>query len=87
LTRLRLKGDYHHNMNMLETGEGELVVVRWPGQDVRCNAEDFLPCEFCLGFMRRRDLWKHQLACEFKSKTLPSTAARNSRFNERQNCW
>jgi hypothetical protein len=28
LTRLRLKGDYHHNMNMLETGEGELVVVR-----------------------------------------------------------
>ena len=69
LTRLRLKGDYHHNMNTLETGEGELVVVRRPGQDVRCNAEDFLPCEFCLGFIRRRDLWKHQLACEFKSKT------------------
>ncbi|CAB3999438.1 Hypothetical predicted protein [Paramuricea clavata] len=70
LTRLRLKGDYHHNMNTLEIGEGELVVVRRPGQDVCCNAEDFLPCEFCLGFMRRRDLWKHQLACEFKSKTL-----------------
>ena len=66
LTKLRLKGDYHHNMNVLETGDGEFIVVRRPGEEETCSIDDFLPCEFCLGFMKRWDLWKHQLTCEFK---------------------
>jgi hypothetical protein len=57
LTKLRLQGDYHHNMNTLETGEGELITVRRPGQDeTKKNVQDFLPCEFCLGFFRKWDL-------------------------------
>ena len=28
LTKLRLQRDYHHNMNTLETGEGELITVK-----------------------------------------------------------
>ena len=68
LTKLRLKGDYHHNMKILEIGGGELIVVRRPAEDETCTIDDFLPCEFCLGFMKRWDLWKHQLACEFNPK-------------------
>lgn len=67
LTKLRLQGDYHHNMNTLETGEGELITVRRPGQDeTKKNVQDFLPCEFCLGFFRKWDLWKHQASCPHK---------------------
>jgi hypothetical protein len=75
LAELRLKGDYHHNMKVLETGDGDLIVVRRPGEDKSCSIHDFLPCEFCLGFMKRWDLWKHQLSCEFKPSTSTETEA------------
>ena len=29
--RIRLRGDYHHNCNVLALGKGELLVVRNPG--------------------------------------------------------
>ncbi|XP_028417721.1 uncharacterized protein LOC114542174 isoform X2 [Dendronephthya gigantea] len=69
LDKLRLQGDYHHNMNTLETGEGELIIVRRPGEDGKYRVEDFLPCEFCLGFFRRWDLWKHQTSCPHKTES------------------
>ena len=73
LGKLRLKGDYHHNMKMLETGDGDLIVVRRPGEGESCSIHDFLPCEFCLGFMKRWDLWKHQQACEYRPCTEANT--------------
>ena len=73
LGKLRLKGDYHHNMKMLETGEEDLIVVRRPGEGESCSIHDFLPCEFCLGFMKRWDLWKHQQACEYRPCTEANT--------------
>lgn len=72
LAKLRLRGDYHHNMTTLETGEGELIVVRRPGQDMKCSVNNFLACEYCLGFIKHDELWKHQNACEFKPKSNES---------------
>ena len=47
LTKLRLQGDYHHNMNTLETGEGELITVRRPGQDeTKKKSRTFFPASF-----------------------------------------
>ena len=66
--KLRLKGDYHHNMRILEIGDGELIVVRRPGQGDTYSIHNFLPCEFCLGFKKRCDLWKQQLTCEHNPK-------------------
>ena len=83
LTTLRLKGDYHHNMRSLETGDGELIVVRRPGENESCTIDDFLPCEFCLGFMKRWDLWKHQLTCEHKPCTEADDQA-NSKNKQAQ---
>ena len=68
LEKLRLSGNYHHNLNVLETGSGQLIVVRRPSNTEKCNPDDYLPCTFCLGFIRRQDLWKHANNCQFKPK-------------------
>jgi hypothetical protein len=63
-------------MNTLETGEGELITVRRPGHgETKKNVQDFLPCEFCLGFFRKWDLWKHHASC-------PNKPPRVSRFSK-----
>jgi len=49
ITRLRLSGDYYHNLNVLQTKSGNLVVVRRP-KDVVVDYSDFLPCTGCRGF-------------------------------------
>ena len=66
LEKLRLLGNYHHNMSVLETGEGDLIVIRRPSPGEACTADDFQPCQYCLGFIRRQDLWKHVASCQFK---------------------
>ncbi|XP_068694511.1 uncharacterized protein [Montipora foliosa] len=66
LEKLRLLGNYHHNLNVLETGKGELIVFRRPTSGKECSPSDFLPCNYCLGFIRRQELWKHVKLCKFK---------------------
>lgn len=67
IEKLRSLGDYHHNLTVVETGEGELIIKRRPSLDEKCNADDFLPCNRCLVFIKRMDLWKHIKSCKFKS--------------------
>ena len=45
IVRLRLLGDYHHNLNVLCTKEGKLIVVRRPRS--AADHSDFLPCRAC----------------------------------------
>lgn len=66
LEKLRLLGNYHHNMKVLEIGEGELIVMRRPSNNESCDPKDFLPCSYCYGFLKRQDLWKHGSSCQFK---------------------
>lgn len=66
LEKLRLLGNFHHNLNVLETDKGELILKRRPSSDKRCNPDDFLPCKHCLAFMKRQELWKHMKCCKFK---------------------
>lgn len=66
LEKLRLLGNYHHNLTVMETGKGELIVYRRPTSGKGCNPSDFLPCNFCLGFIKRQELWKHVKSCKFK---------------------
>ena len=70
LEKLRLLGNYHHNLTVLEVGKGELIVSRRPSTTKRCNPNDFLPCGHCLGFIRRQELWKHVKSCKFKSENI-----------------
>ena len=66
LEKLRLLGNYHQNVTVLETGKGELIIKRRPSSDKRCNPDDFLPCNYCLAFIKRQELWKHMKCCKFK---------------------
>eukprot|EP00057_Strongylocentrotus_purpuratus_P015041 XP_011669515.1 PREDICTED: uncharacterized protein LOC100890715 isoform X2 [Strongylocentrotus purpuratus] len=56
---LRNKGNYYHNIKVLNTSEGELILVRRPGDKDIFDQEDYGPCPYCLGFFKRNDLWKH----------------------------
>ena len=64
--KLRLLRNYHHNLTVLETGKGELILKRRPSCDKKCNPSDFLPCQYCLGFLKRQELWKHIKSCAYK---------------------
>lgn len=71
LEKLRLLGNYHHNLTVLETGKGELIVMRRPSSsNQKSRAEDFLPCPSCCGFLKRQDLWKHAKSCKFKPQDM-----------------
>ena len=66
--RIRLRGDYHHNYNVLALGEGELIVVRNPGSKQPFgDASSFLPCPDCLGFLKGDKLWHHNKRCQHKT--------------------
>jgi hypothetical protein len=67
LEKLRLRGNFHHNLRVLECKSGQLIVMRRPGEEEDCSQDDYLPCIHCLGFVKRKDLWRHSKACNFKS--------------------
>lgn len=48
--QLRYKGDYYHNVTILETGEGEIVTFRQPSEEV--NPHEYFPCNYCFAFLR-----------------------------------
>ena len=64
---IRLKGDYHHNCNVLALGEGEMIVVRNPASKHPSNASSFVPCPDCLGFFKGDELWCHNKQCQHKT--------------------
>jgi len=73
LDKLRLKGDYHHNIKCLQTGRGSLVVVRRPSDVGKIRPEDFLPCKYCLAFVQRTELWRHIKSCSSRMDSERST--------------
>ncbi len=48
--KLRLKGNFYHNMTVINTGEGNLIVLHNPPHGQESKASDYLPCPLCLGF-------------------------------------
>jgi hypothetical protein len=86
LEKLRNKGNFQHNSAVLKAGVGQIIPWRCPSEPA--DAKDFSPCEFCLGFFLKKELWRHERTCKFrttKSKRknvisrsqmlLPSTAS------------
>lgn len=65
--KLRLQGNFYHNMKTITTGVGSLIVVRTPSSGI-FETSDYLPCPYCLGFFIHCDLWRHKQQCLFKSE-------------------
>ncbi|XP_070199920.1 uncharacterized protein [Littorina saxatilis] len=64
LERVRNLGNYYYNCRVLKKNKGKLIPWRSPSEKV--NPLCYIPCEFCLGFFVRNELWRHQQRCKFR---------------------
>ena len=64
LKELTNKGNFAYNIAVLEKGNGELLPTKRPSKQQCVKPDQYSPCEFCLGFYIKRDLWKHQKNCQ-----------------------
>ncbi|KAJ8013063.1 hypothetical protein DPEC_G00049410 [Dallia pectoralis] len=62
LDQLRNKGNYEHNFEVLQSVDGDVVTQTIPSDGV--SVRDNLPCQYCLGFFNKIDLWKHEGSCK-----------------------
>ncbi|XP_055017813.1 uncharacterized protein LOC129411297 isoform X2 [Boleophthalmus pectinirostris] len=61
LEALRNKGDWQHNLRVLEEGSGEIVPWRRPTKTV--DVKNYLPCQHCYAMFVRTELWRHEKTC------------------------
>ncbi len=61
---LRNKGNHLHNCEVTREGKGVLVVGYRPTYEV--DAAEYGPCEQCLVYLTKSDLWKHKKTCPAK---------------------
>ncbi|KAL7380029.1 hypothetical protein ABVT39_010160 [Epinephelus coioides] len=64
LEHLRNRGNFAHNVDVLNVGVGSLVPRKQPKQD--SEAQDYLHCIYCQGFFTKKILWRHMMICKFK---------------------
>lgn len=53
LESLRNKGDWQHNLKVLEEGNGELVTWKKPSK--KASVKDYLPCQHCYAMFKRTE--------------------------------
>ena len=64
LDKLRNKGNYEHNTDVLKSGTGSLKLRRKPKKNY--SSKDFVHCMYCQAMFLRRDLWRHARNCPSK---------------------
>ena len=69
--KLCLLGDYQHNCDVLDLGEGELIMVRMPKEVEEGIAANFLPCPSFMAFFMASELWRHRQNCPQPSQETP----------------
>ncbi|KAL1448116.1 hypothetical protein WDU94_012365, partial [Cyamophila willieti] len=59
------EGDFYHNAKVLELKTGELILTRRLSKSEAQSVKytDFGPCPFCLGFILKKNRWKHTKQC------------------------
>ena len=66
LEKYRNLGNFAHNVDVLKDKKGVLFVGRRPSAFAH-KPEDYLPCQFCLAFYVKQELWRHAKHCSFRS--------------------
>jgi hypothetical protein len=62
--RLRVLGNFNHNVRVLREKVGQLIVVRRSVLLKQCS--DYLPCIHCFGFFAQEQLWRHVRVCKHR---------------------
>jgi hypothetical protein len=79
MMKLANRGTYAHNCKVLQENSGILIPYRRPSEPD--NPINYLPCEHCLAFLRRGQLWPHVCVCPVKA-----SLASNSRLRVQARC-
>ena len=66
---LKNKGNYAHNTNIIKCGLGTIIPYRRPSMEGNADSSDYLPCNKCLSFFYKKDLWKHAKKCPGVNKS------------------
>ncbi|XP_060587044.1 uncharacterized protein LOC132742612 isoform X2 [Ruditapes philippinarum] len=72
LNALRNEGDFIYNIDILKSGsknQSGIIVAKRPSEGSH-NAEDYLPCRYCLRFYVQTELWRHSVNCSFRQDPI-----------------
>lgn len=61
IARLRNLGNHCHNAEVIQKGQGELMVTH--RKTVAADAREYLPCDRCYSYVKKGQLWRHK--CRF----------------------
>lgn len=75
-TYLRNLGNHLHNGEVIRSGVGRLIVAY--RQSDSADWQDYVPCEFCLGYYAKREYWKHVQRCT----AAPANSKKHGRLLE-----
>lgn len=64
LVKMRNKGNFRHNAEVLKEGTGQLKVKKKPKAEA--VAGNFIHCMYCQGMYIRKELWRHVRRCPCK---------------------
>ncbi|XP_017577082.1 uncharacterized protein si:ch211-266o15.1 isoform X1 [Pygocentrus nattereri] len=64
LQQLRNKGNYQHNIKVLQNGSGEIIPLKRTKKNTSSN--DYKSCPDCLGFFLKSESCRHQRSCKMK---------------------
>ncbi|KAL7639111.1 UNVERIFIED_CONTAM: hypothetical protein RMT77_010645 [Armadillidium vulgare] len=74
LRKLRLEGNFHHNISVLKQKQGKFIVqkqIKRKGSP--CKPEDYVPCVNCLGFYFKRDARRHFANCNVSENQIKAS--------------
>ncbi|XP_026187576.1 uncharacterized protein LOC113145275 isoform X1 [Mastacembelus armatus] len=69
LEHLRNRGNFAHNVEVINSGAGDLVPRKQPKQ--HSPGEKILHCTYCQGLFTKKFLWRHMSICKFNSRDKP----------------
>ena len=74
---LTLKGNFLHNCHVIKEQKGVLLVIRRVGEDT--DPLNYIPCIYCLGFIQKRQAYRHVESCiELKKNQIITALKHNS---------
>lgn len=75
LEYIRNKGNYAHNVTVMESGKGQLVPCKRPSKQTQGG--DFMHCTYCQGLFTRKVLWRHMKICRLKPGPVKTKPGKN----------
>ncbi|XP_056611303.1 uncharacterized protein LOC130427704 isoform X2 [Triplophysa dalaica] len=67
LEKLRNRGNYEHNREVMENKSGPLKVKRRPARsEIELSSKKYVHCVYCKGLFVRKELWRHTRRCPSK---------------------